>query len=153
LGGCGRRGGASSTLAAPWRFDGELRGGTGMHARGEARRPYIGGSPWLRGEGINGNPTVVRRPASVGARDRERARTDRRATAGAAGRRTQGLHAAEGDFPRGAAHGPVVAGLPRYARTVAYRGTAVRRARARWSAAAHSGCGLFRVATFDSEKL
>jgi hypothetical protein len=61
-----------------------------------------------------------------------------------------------GGLPRGAALRPKVAGPPRYARTAAHRGTAVERsgerggARARWRVPA---LGVFRVATFDSEKL
>jgi hypothetical protein len=60
-----------------------------------------------------------------------RARTDRRATAGAAGRRTWGLHVAGRRVPRVVMLGPEVAGPPRYASTVAYRGTVAQRARAR----------------------
>jgi hypothetical protein len=61
-----------------------------------------------------------------------------------------------GGLPRGAALGPEVTGLPRYARTAAHRGTVVERSGARGGAGARRrvpALGVFRVATFDNEKL
>jgi hypothetical protein len=63
---------------------------------------------------------------------------------------------AQGYIPRGAARGPWVAGPPRYVRTAAHRGAAVRhvwRVRVRKSARARLSAGLAGLGFFTHDFL
>jgi hypothetical protein len=94
--------------------------------------------------------SCVRRPC-LGRRARQRERReDRRLTGSAVLANACGSSAWHGTLPEGCGARTGVVGPPWYARTAARH---ARRAWARWSAAARSGRGVFRVATFDSEKL